>query len=459
MTTFTQQPYRPGETIAAIATPLGEGGVAIIRISGKEAVDVADKVFSGSVRKYATHTVHYGHIRNAAGEHVDDALLIPMLKERSYTGEDTIEIHCHGGSLITRRVLEVVLAAGARHALPGEFTFKAFMNGKIDLAQAEAVQALIGAKNERALDAAEGQLQGALSQKILRLQRDFTEVAAILNAWVDFPEEGIEFITMEELCDQLSAHCDAMESLLKTFHDGKIVQEGIVLCLAGLPNVGKSSLMNALLEKDRAIVSHIPGTTRDILEDHLWLNGLNFRLIDTAGIRETDGVIEQEGIRRTHDAMSKSDLILLVLDASRPLEAEELLLLDQAVKTKTIIIWNKIDLPHAEIPEVSLEHIVEVSAREKVGLDLLKKKIDEVIWDRGPPSKEEVLITSARHKEALAASLEACRRVLDGLRTGVSPEFLSIDIRSCLSELGKIIGVDVTEDILTAIFSKFCIGK
>lgn len=457
---FIHQPYTPDDTIAAIATPPGEGGVAIIRISGKEAFCVAAKVFSGPVHNFKSHTAHYGQIKDAEGKHVDDVLLLVMRNPRSYTGEDTVEVHCHGGSLITRKVLEVVLAAGARAAQPGEFTFKAFINGKLDLAQAEAVQTLISAKNEYALNAAEGQLKGSLSSKILDFQQQLTMVAAILEAWVDFPEEGLEFTSMEELCQDLRSILFSIQSLIHTFRDGKILQEGISLCLIGCPNVGKSSLMNALLDKDRAIVSHIPGTTRDILEDEMRLNGLNLRLLDTAGIRTTDEMIEQEGIRRTKEAMLKADLILLVLDATKGFTADDRELIEGAPHGKTIIVWNKTDLPHETLPSIDhFSHKVSLSAKHKIGLDTLKKTIDTVIWKEGPPSKEEILITNVRHREALQKALLAGEKVLEGLQTGISPEFLAMDMRLCLQELGKIIGTNIGEDILSAIFSTFCIGK
>lgn len=456
---FVHQHYQPGETIAAVATPPGEGGVAIVRISGFDALDVAAKVFSGPIRSYKSHTVHYGHIHDANNNHVDDVLVIPMLGKNSYTGEDTIEIHCHGGALITRRVLDTVLAAGARAARPGEFTFKAFINGKIDLAQAEAVQELIGAKNERALDAAEEQLRGALSRKIGTFQHALTDIAAILEAWVDFPEEGLEFATMEEVCAKIETTAEEMQQLADTFHDGKIVHDGIALCLIGAPNVGKSSIMNALLDKERAIVSHIPGTTRDIVEDHLRLNGLNIKLIDTAGIRVTEEIIEQEGIRRSKEAMSNADLILFVLDASQPIQEEEMHLLEKIPKNKCIVIWNKIDLPHTDLAKLPNNHSVAISAKSKIGIEALHKEIDKVIWEHGPPSREEVLITNIRHKEALQKAIESCKAVVEGLRTDVSPEFITMDMRSVLKSLGSIIGKDITENILSAIFSKFCIGK
>ncbi|MBA3957450.1 MAG: tRNA uridine-5-carboxymethylaminomethyl(34) synthesis GTPase MnmE [Parachlamydiaceae bacterium] len=456
---FIHDPYQPGETIAAVTTPPGEGGVAIIRISGDRAVDVAANVFSGPIRSYQSHTAHYGHIRDHEGKHVDDVLVLPMLGKRSYTGEDTVEIHCHGGALITRRVLDVVLKAGARAAKPGEFTFKSFMNGKLDLAQAEAVQTLISAKNEHALNAAENQLKGGLSKRILQFQENLTLITAILEAWVDFPEEGLEFASMEDVCQQLKDAQGHMTRLIHTFHDGKIAHDGVSLCLVGSPNVGKSSLMNALLDKDRAIVSPIAGTTRDILEDHLRLNGLNLRLMDTAGIRQSDEVIEQEGIRRSREAMSQADLILLVLDATQPLEGETYALLQELPPQKTLVAWNKTDLTHPSLPSIAFPHVVTISAKERLGLDQLREKIDAIIWKNGPPARDEVLITNVRHKEALQQSIESCQLVIDGLASGVSPEFLTMDMRRCLSELGKIIGTNISEDILSAIFSTFCIGK
>lgn len=459
MTEFVHQAYIPGETIAAIATPHGEGGVAIVRISGKEALDVGDRVFSGDVKSYQSHTAHFGQVVDSGGGAVDDALVLVMLGKRSYTGEDTVEIQCHGGSLITKRVLEVVLEAGARPARPGEFTFRAVMNGRIDLAQAEAVQELIHAKNDYALNAAQNQLEGRLSREVGSFQKELTEIAAILEAWVDFPEEGIEFATMEELCEQLQRLCERMERLSGTFHDGKIVHDGISMCLVGAPNVGKSSLMNALLERERAIVSDTPGTTRDVLEDQLRLNGLNFRLLDTAGIRETDGHIEMEGIRRTQEAIGSADLVLFVMDLSKGVGPNEKQLIGKLPRGKTIAIWNKNDLEHDGHPELDFPHVVSLSAKEKLGIEALHQAIDAVIWEHGPPAREEVVITSLRHKEALKGAIGSCQSVIKGLQSDVSPEFLSMDMRSSLASIGQIIGTNIGEDILSAIFSKFCIGK
>lgn len=450
------RPYQKGETIAAVATPPGEGGIAVIRISGGRALEVAEKVYSGQIQSYQSHQVHFGRIINPKGEVVDEVLIVVMKAPRSYTGEDTVEIHCHGGSLITRRVLQTVLDAGARAALPGEFTFKAYMNGKLDLAQAEAVQELIAAKNDLALSAAENQLQGALSKKIESFQKELIDIAAILEAWVDFPEEGLEFASFEEVIASLQATCKKMETLSQTFQDGKIVHEGLTMCLSGVPNVGKSSLMNALLGKDRAIVTPIPGTTRDLLEADLRIGGLHFRLVDTAGIRSTEEIVEQEGIRRSHQALQDADLILLVLDATCGVQETDQELLNIAPPYKTLVIWNKIDLPSLhQRPEDSLE----VSAKQGLGLDELRQAIDQKIWRSGPPSKEEIVITNSRHHQALNQAIESIKLVIQGLQTRVSAEFVAADMRRALLELGTIIGIDISEDILSAIFSKFCVGK
>ncbi|MBI2742791.1 MAG: tRNA uridine-5-carboxymethylaminomethyl(34) synthesis GTPase MnmE [Chlamydiales bacterium] len=456
---FVHRHYQIDDTIAAVATPPGEGGVAIIRISGKEALSVAEKIFSGPVRSYQSHTAHFGRILDEEGRTIDEVLLLPMLGSRSYTGEDTVEIHCHGGSLITRKVLQRVIQAGARPAAAGEFTFKAFMHGKLDLAQAEAVQNLIGARSELALHFAEQQLQGALSKTISEFQRGLTDLAAILEAWVDFPEEGLEFASMEEVVEMLTQIREKMERLSQTFYDGKRLHEGLSLCLAGPPNAGKSSLMNALLGKERAIVTEIPGTTRDLLEADLSLGDLNFRLVDTAGIRKTDERIEQEGIARSRQAILDADLVLLVFDAAQSFSDEDRALLDAAQGKRALIIWNKIDLLDAA-PEIqtTLPSIC-ISAKERRGLEELKEEIDKLIWKSGLPSKEEVLITSLRHREALARALAHLETLISGLKTGISPEFLSSDMRAALSELGTIIGTNITEDILSAIFSKFCVGK
>lgn len=443
------------DTIAAIATPPGEGAIAIIRVSGSQAFSIAEKIFSRPTHLFKSHTAHYGHILKPDGTRLDSVLLLLMKGPHSYTGEDSIEISCHGGSLITQKVLERVLQAGARPAHPGEFSMRAFLNGKIDLAQAEAVQELIGAKNELALENAEKQLQGALSEQIAQFQKELTDIAAILEAWVDFPEEDLAFAPMEEILARLKGLCSQMKKLQATFHEGKILHEGLTLCLLGSPNVGKSSLMNALLGKERAIVTEIPGTTRDLLEEDLRIGKLHFKLIDTAGIRDTEERIEREGIRRSQSAMQEADLILLLLDASRPLDHKDQELLTQAPPHKTLVIWNKVDVAH---PTDDFPALL-ISAKEKKGLDALKAAIEEKIWKKGAPSKEEIFLTKLRHYQALSEAIQGCETAISGLQQNVSAEFVTSDIRSSLIQLHHIVGGHATETLLSAIFSRFCLGK
>jgi tRNA modification GTPase len=456
---FIHRPYQPGETIAAIATPPGEGGISIIRLSGVRAIEIAEKIFSGPVASYKSHTLHLGIVHDGEGKCIDEALLLLMRAPRSYTGEDTVELQCHGGMIASKKILEACLKEGARAAMPGEFTFKAFMNGKLDLAQAEAVQKLIGAKNEEAFAAANDHLRGALSKKISEFQKELVRLGAIFEAWVDFPEEGIEFASQEELLEDLLSLSQAMQRLLNTFEDGKKIDQGISLCIVGAPNAGKSSLMNALLDQERAIVTEIAGTTRDLLHEELTIGSLHFKLTDTAGIRQTTEIVEQEGIRRSREAIEKADLILFVIDAAKRFGSEEQELFSILPKAKTIVLLNKMDIAPCALCQTPFLHELRISAKEKSGLDKLKERIEQLIWQNGMPSKDEIFITSLRHKEALSRAIHNIDSVRKGLIEGVSPEFLTADLRSSLAELGRIIGTNITEEILSSIFSQFCIGK
>ena len=454
---FTHRTYEKGQTIAAIGTPPGEGGIAIIRISGEKALSVADQIFSGSIFSYKTHTVHFGKILDIKKNVIDEGLVIVMRAPHSYTGENTVEIHCHGGVFISQRVLKAALQAGARVALPGEFTFKAFQNGKIDLTRAEAIQKLIAAKNSQAAQIANTQLQGHLFDTIQSLQKKLIDGAAILEAWVDFPEEGLEFITPFEFIDLLDKIIHEMTLLKKTFYEGKRFQTTHSLCLLGAPNVGKSSLMNLLAQNERAIVTPIAGTTRDILEEEIFLADLNFRLIDTAGIRKTDEMIEKEGIKRSLAAAEEADLILYVLDVTAPKINENLT--SQISHKHTIAIWNKIDVISSNnLPLLPFETVF-ISAKEKKGIETLKEAIYQLMWRQGLPSKEEVILSSERHYQALDQAIQSTKKVIYGLKNELSPEFLTADMKEAIEELGTIIGINVTEEVLSAIFSKFCVGK
>lgn len=444
-------------TIAAISTAPGEGAVAMIRISGPNAIAIAQKIFTGPVTTFASHTAHYGNIVDENGANLDAVLLLVMKNPRSYTGEDSVEIFCHGGSFLTKKVLERVYQAGATPAKPGEFSLRAYLNGKLDLAQAEAVQLLIHAKSELAMNAAKQQLEGTLSRKVSAFQQELLSIAAIVEASIDFPEDDLAFATTEELLAQFSHLYAQMEKLHKTFHQGKLIHTGIRLCLLGSPNVGKSSLMNALLGKERAIVTPIAGTTRDFLEEDLRLGPWHFRLMDTAGIRKTDELIEKEGIARSKRAMQEADLVLLVLDSSKPLEETDFELLQTVPEKKTIVVWNKMDIgTQVAFP---WHTAVNISAKQGLGLDLLQQAIETILWTQGPPSKEEIVLSELRHFTALQEAMGHCKTAWEGLASGRSPELITSDLRASLIALGAIIGMNVTEDLLSAIFSKFCLGK
>jgi tRNA modification GTPase len=445
--------YRFDDDIAALATPPGEGGIAIIRISGKNAVNIASKVFSGPVNNYASHTVHLGSLQHD-GKTIDKGLLLLMLAPRSYTGENVVELHCHGGMVVSNRVLEAVLRSGARLAYPGEFTYRAFMNGKMDLAQAEAVQMLIGAKNKYALDYSEKVLSGALSNKILAMQQQLLHVAAILEAWVDFPEEGLEFASLEEILADMQAIISQLEALIASYEDGKKVFHGISLAIIGEPNAGKSSLLNALLDEERAIVTPIAGTTRDLLHEDLTLGGVTFRLTDTAGIRDTEDTIEKEGIRRSLLAIEKADWILAVLDLTKPLPD----FISSLPSQKTLFVLNKADLTNGDF-ELSVNYKIKISAKNKLGIDELRRMLISKVWEGSSPDQEGLLIHSKRHYEALIAAKAGVEATAQGIRMQMSPEWLTADLRGALVSLGEILGQDVTEEVLGKIFSTFCVGK
>lgn len=448
-------------TIAAIATPPGEGGVAIIRISGPQAFQVAQKLFSVDAAHCKSHSVYYGWVLDEQGRRLDDGLLLPFRSPRSYTGEDIVELHCHGGNFIARRVLELALSAGALPAQAGEFTMRAFLNGKIDLAQAEAVQQLIGARNEYALQSAKEQLEGRLSKAVSSLQKELTHCAAVFEAWVDFPEEGLEFATLEEMSNRVLLIKEQMQKLLATFEEGRVLRDGAKVALIGPPNAGKSSLLNALLERERAIVSAIPGTTRDLIEEQANLLGMQLQLIDTAGIRQSDEVIEQEGMRRSLSVAQEADLLLLLFDSSQPLTQEHFDLIEKVAVDKTLLLWNKVDLVKQETSAFSIDGLQQLylSVKERKGIDELKQAVRAKLAKSDRRGEEGAAIANMRHKKAVEKACCYCDAVLAGLKSGLSAEFVALDMKSCLSALGEVIGTDVTEDILSAIFATFCVGK
>jgi tRNA modification GTPase len=453
------------DTIAAISTPIGEGGLAVVRLSGPEAFRVADHCFkpAGKSSLPATsapsHTVQYGHMVRD-GKTIDEVMLAVFHPPRTYTREAMVEISCHGGLLPAKLVLDAVLANGARLALPGEFTKRAFLNGRIDLAQAEAVVDLIQARTEVALEAANEQLAGKLSQRINRLRDDLLLVLAHIEAHIDFPDEDIAPDTKEQLLEKVASALQFIDELLRTANEGQILRRGIRAAIVGRPNVGKSSLLNQLLGRDRAIVSPIPGTTRDTIEETCNVRGLPVVFIDTAGLREAGDAIEQEGIRRSRETLARAELILHVLDASEPLtDEDERYLLDFASK-KRILVRNKSDLPsRLELPASLRGQVIPVSCATGTGLEALKEAIKALIWAGEIGGEMLQVMINSRHQEALLRARTATQRTLEALRDNLTLELVAVDLRIAVNAVGEIVGKTSTEDLLDSIFSQFCIGK
>jgi tRNA modification GTPase len=455
------------DTIAAIATPLGEGGLAVVRISGAETFLIADKIFlpagKSSLKPSAapTHTIHFGKIVRA-GKIIDEVLLAVLRAPRTFTREDTVEISCHGGILPAKLVLDTILENGARLAEPGEFTRRAFLNGRLDLAQAEAVADLIHSRTELALAAANEQLAGKLSQRINQLRDDLMKTLAHVEAHIDFPDEDISPDTRAQLLKRLENGIAFMDELLLTANEGQILRRGIRAAIVGRPNAGKSSLLNQLLGHDRAIVSPIPGTTRDTIEETANIRGLPVVFIDTAGLRDGRDEIEVEGIRRSRETLEKAELILHVLDASEPLAgADENYLAEFAVK-KRILVRNKSDLP-AKLSELRTPNselqIVDVSCLSGQGIEALKDAIKNLVWAGKIEAGMLQVMINSRHQEALGRARTGAVRTLDALRADTTLELVALDLRIAVNAVGEIVGKTATEDLLDSIFSQFCIGK
>ena len=479
------------DTICAIATPIGEGGVGIIRVSGPRSQEIASKVItlkSGrSLGDIPSHTLCLGDILlsttqsafNKSSKHatpLDQVLVAFMRAPKSFTGENTVEIHCHGGQLVLSMACEAVLQQGARLAEPGEFTRRAFLNGRMDLTQAEAVLDTIRATTSAGLKVAQEQLRGKLSNKIEHIRDELIRLLANLEAGMDFVEEDISFINRDDLERSLSFLLEKISTILNTADDGRLAREGLVVAIIGKPNVGKSSLLNALLETDRAIVSAVPGTTRDVLEEGVKILGVGIRLIDTAGLRHTPNEIEREGIRRTTLALEQAGLLLIVVDGSQEVSDDDVEIIKENFDKKKIVVLNKADLP-SKIQELTLRsvlapdasqegkeqsnspRIVTISAKTGMGLEKLRQEIRSLAYGPFFESGEPVFITRLRHKLALERAKEAVTNSLCALDQDFSGECLAVDIRVALDALGEIIGVVSTEDILDHIFKEFCIGK
>jgi tRNA modification GTPase len=464
-----------GDTIAAIATPLGTGGIGIVRISGVEAISVAAAVFrparGGAVENTAGYRVRYGHVIDHNGAVIDEALLLLMRQPRSYTGEDSAEISCHGGLVAVRRVLETVLAAGARLAKPGEFTQRAFLNGRIDLAQAEAVVDLVRAGTERSAQVAMQQLHGELSRHIAQLREALIGLVARFEAMLDFPEEEETAGNMRALGDSLSTLRCQVEALLESARTGRILREGLKVVIAGKPNVGKSSLMNALLRQNRAIVTDIPGTTRDLLEESINVSGIPMVLLDTAGINETDDPVERIGVQRSRESLLAAELVLFVVDDALGLDQRDTEVAEAIGARPTLVVINKLDLGRRLVDDTVKDlvakpiGIVRVAAKNGQGLDRLRNMIAGFveqglqISQRFEATDERPIVSNVRHVDALRGTSDFLQAALAGIQNGMPVDLILIDLYHALDRLGEISGETVREDIIDRIFADFCLGK
>lgn len=464
------------DTIAAISTPPGEGGIGIVRLSGSDAIRIAGRIFRSPKNRKLTgtesHRIIYGFIIDpSTNATIDEVLVSIMHAPNTYTREDIVEINCHGGLLPLRKALELVLNNGARLAEPGEFTRRAFLSGRIDLSQAEAVIDIIKAKTEASRKVAIEQLSGSLSEKITSLRDSITKLCAQIEAYIDFPEDDIEPASKDLISDRVRSVRHELSLLSESFEEGRFFREGIKVAIVGKPNVGKSSLLNALLKRDRAIVTEMPGTTRDVLEEYLNIKGLPVRIMDTAGIRETHEMAEREGVLRSLRAIEDADIVIGVIDGSRHLSDEDLNVLSRLRDYKIIIALNKSDLSPAEDIIKKLEaysgNIVMLSAKTGFGLDILKERIVDVAIKHPSSSNLSVshetaagiLVTNVRHKTAIDNAIKALDRTSEVLVSRRPLEIVAIELRDALDRLGEIVGAVTTEDILNTVFSEFCIGK
>ena len=464
----TRSPSNQEETIAAISTPFGESGIGIVRMSGSLAQPIASKLFKPKKDQssFISHHFHYGEIIDPqSGNPVDEVLIVLMKSPKTYTREDIVEIHCHGGYFILQKVLELVLKQGARMAQPGEFTKRAFLNGRIDLTQAEAVIDLIRAKTQTSLEIAGQQLRGWLSREMIDIKTQLVEHLALIEAHIDFPEEEIEPIAFGELKRDLERMTHQTEEWISSYEEGRVFREGISCAIVGKTNVGKSSLLNVLLKEERAIVTPIPGTTRDVIEEVLNIYGIPVRLMDTAGLRKAADSIEQEGVRRAKERVADSDFVLLMLDGSRALDVDDLEIFEEIKGKNRVVIINKNDLPL----RISLEDvknrfendpIVLISALKNEGIDDLKKTIYTSLVHRDVrATPEHLIVSNIRHKTAISQVGENLANALKGLEEGTSLEFIAFEIRSALDALGEMVGEIRSEEVLNRIFEQFCIGK
>ena len=457
------------DTIAAIATGMTNSGIGIIRISGSESFAVAEKIFLPAnknikIKDAESHTIHYGFIKDGE-ETVDEVMVSVMKSPRSFTTEDTVEINCHGGMLVMNRILQLVITNGARLAEPGEFTKRAFLNGRIDLSEAEAVMDVISSKNDMALKSSVGQLRGKVSEKVKQLRSDIIYEIAFIESALDDPEHISLESYPEKLLIKVNFLIKIVDNLLQSADSGRIMKEGIKTVIVGKPNAGKSSLLNILAGEEKAIVTDIAGTTRDVLEENINLHGISLNVIDTAGIRDTEDTVEKIGVERARKAAMDADLIIYVVDASVPLDDNDQMIFEMIHDKKSVILLNKTDLPSVIKEDDLLKMtgkdsvMIRTSTKDATGIDLFENTVKDMFFTGKINPDQEVVITNMRHKEALLRTLESLKQVKKSIENHMPEDFYSIDLMSAYTSLGSIIGEEVSDDLVNEIFSKFCMGK
>lgn len=457
--------YNLTDTIAAISTPIGNGGIGIIRISGSLAIDILIKIFKTSkkIEEIQTHTVNYGYI-SYNNNIIDEVLVNIMLAPKTYTCENVVEINCHGGIKSINLVLEAVLASGARLATPGEFTKRAFLNGRIDLTQAESVIDIINSKNNSAHKMAINMLTGNLSKSVKEIRESIILMIATIEASIDYPEHDMEYINIQDIRKNTTQIIKKLENILENTDKGKILKEGLETVILGRPNVGKSSLLNLILEEDRAIVTDIPGTTRDVLQEYVNINNIPIKIIDTAGIRSTEDEIEKIGVEKSKEYAKNADLIVMLIDGSKELTTEDIEILESIEHKNKIVIINKSDLEtKVDINKldkyITKENIIFMSTKNKLGIEDLYEKIKNLYFKDGIDLNNEIVVGNMRHKESLLNALTSLKSVIETIENGLTEDFISIDLQNAYKALGGIIGEEVSEDIIDTIFSQFCLGK
>ncbi|MDU1414450.1 MAG: tRNA uridine-5-carboxymethylaminomethyl(34) synthesis GTPase MnmE [Clostridium sp.] len=454
------------DTIAAISTAIGEGGIAIIRISGEKAKEIANNIFEAKNKKpildMKSYTMKYGYIIDENKNHIDEVIISYMKGPRSFTAEDTIEINCHGGVVATNKVLETVIRQGARLAEPGEFTKRAFLNGRIDLSQAEAVIDIITSKTELSMKSALMQSEGVISKEIRALRDKIISIIAHIEATVDYPEDDLEEVTADEAIKDLQNINEEIKRLIDTSEEGKILREGLSTVIVGKPNVGKSSLLNALTKENRAIVTDVPGTTRDVIEEYISVAGVPIKVIDTAGIRETEDIVEKIGVEKSREKISDADLVILMLDSNSGLSEEDKEIINHVRDKKYMVLLNKSDLDNNLTEEdlnfLECDNVFKISAKTGSGIDAVKSKIRDLFF-KGEITTNNVIVTNTRHKEALFRAYDSINSAIEALKNTFAIDLASIDIRNAWTFLGEITGDSLEENIIDKIFKDFCLGK